>query len=102
MHLAFPLVEVMHPCGITMREVIDAAAHGAEKFLIAALQRPELRRKAEMPLANERGRIPGVGEQRRQRRMPRRQAEDVAAAAAARDRLIRAAAQAILPAPGRE
>ena len=84
-----------------MGEVIDAAAHRAEELLVAALERAEMRREAEVPLADERGGVARVAQERGQRRMSGRQVRECASQGA-RDRLVCAAAQAVLPAPGRE
>src|SRR5258706_142338 len=103
MYFRLVLEQVVDAEGILVRKVIDGARERAEEFLVAAFERPEMRREAEMPLAGERGRVAGIAQQRRQGRMRRRQAEmRVAARRAAADRLVRAAAQAVLPAAGHE
>src|SRR3954464_2556716 len=101
MDLFLAVIEIVFSGGVAVAEVIDAAAHGPEEFLVAALQRAEVRRKAEVPLADERGRIAGVAQERGQGRMSGRQPEVWAAAPdAAGDRLGGGAAQPVLPAPG--
>ncbi len=56
-----------------MREVVHGAGERAEEFLVAAFQRAEMRREAEVPFADQRRRIARVAQQRRQRRVRRRQ-----------------------------
>jgi hypothetical protein len=61
-----------------------------------------MRRIAEVPLANQAGRIAGIAQEGRQRRVRGRQAERRIAPAVAVDRLVSAAAQAVLPAAGHQ
>ena len=101
--LRLAVIEVVATRGVTMGEVIDAAAHWAEKLHVAALQRAEAWRKAEMALADERGGVAGIAQQRRERRMLGRQPEHRALTRrAAGDRLVGAAAQPVLPAASGE
>jgi hypothetical protein len=58
-----------------VREVIHAAAVNAEELVEPVAVGRELRHEAEVPLADERGAIPGALEQGRERRMARREAE---------------------------
>ena len=96
------LEEVVVPARVAMAEVVDPAAQRAEVLGVAALQRTEVRRKAEVPLAGKRRRVAGVAQQRRQRRMRRRQAQIVPPARLARDRLLGRAPEAILVAAGHQ
>src|SRR5690348_15452540 len=96
------LVEIVHAALVAMAEVVDRAAHRAEEPFVTALARTEMRRVAEMPLPNERGRVPGGAQERRQRRQRRRQAELGIAARARAERLFGAAAKAILVAAGHQ
>ena len=96
------LEEVVLPGRVAVGEVVEAAAHRAEELPVAALQRSEVRQEAEVPLADQRRRVAGVAQQRGQRRMVRRQAQHRVAAVTARDRLVVAAAQPVLEAPGHQ
>ena len=58
-----------------MIEIVGSAAENAEEMVVAALDRAEVRQEAEMPLADQRGAIARLPEQRRQRGMARRQAD---------------------------
>jgi len=54
--------EVVHAGRVAMREIVDSAAHRTEELLVAAFQRTEMRRKAEVPFANECGGIAGIAQ----------------------------------------
>ena len=101
-HLGVVFVQVVVACGIAVSEVVHAARERAEELLVAALQRPEVRRIAEMPLAHECGGVTGVAQERRQRRVRRRQAQGRITPRVAPDGLVGAAAQAMLPAAGHQ
>jgi hypothetical protein len=102
MGLRFSLEEVVLPGRVAVSEIVEAAAHRAEELPVAALQRAEVRQEAEMPLADQGRRVAGVAQQRGQRRVVRRQAQHRVAAVTARDRLVVAAAQPVLEAPGHQ
>ena len=70
----------------------------AKEFLVAALAWTEVRRITKMPFADQRGCVAGVTQQRRQGRVIGRKAENLVAFGDRRKRLLRGAAQAILPA----
>ena len=80
--------------GEAMGEIVDAAAAQSPEFLVAAFVRAVFRQQAEMPFADQRGRVTAVAKQRGERRMRRRQA-DIAAA----QRLLQADRQAVLVTP---
>ena len=101
-NLRLALAQVVDAGRIAVREIVDAAAHHAEEFLVAALQRAEVRREAQVPLAREGGRVARGGQQRRQGRMSGRQTKLRIAARARSHRLVRAAAQPVLPPPGHQ
>ena len=94
--LAHP--QVVRAAAVAVAEVVHPARHRAEEAAVARAQRAEVRRVAQMPLADQGGAVAGALQQRRQGRVPGRQAEDAAAAAAAVDRLVGRAAQTVLPA----
>ena len=64
-HLGLSLPQVVHAGGVAVREVVQASAHRAEEFLVAALERPEVRRVAQVPLADQRGGVARVAQERR-------------------------------------
>jgi hypothetical protein len=77
-HLALPEIRLGEESTATpVREVVDGPAEVAEELLVAALFRTEPGQKAEVPLAQQGGRVPGCRQQRRERGMLRRQTEDV-------------------------
>ena len=79
--------------------VVDAAAAESVEVIVAALQRAEFRQFAEVPLADERRRIAGFLQQRRQRRMLGRQADHGVSSA---ERFLETEPQAVLIASGDE
>lgn len=84
--------------GAAVREVIHAAAHGAEELFVAAFEGAEMWRVAQMPFADQGGAVACVFQKRGQGGLAGRQAECGAAFAAGFDRLIERAAQPVLPA----
>jgi len=90
------------PARLMMVEVIDVAAERTEGIIETVLQRQKLCLVAEVPLADERGGVACVAQERRQRRVRRRQAQARIAARVAADRLVGAAPKAMLPAAGHQ
>src|SRR5262249_38474429 len=101
-HLGAVLEQVVRAEAVLMREVVDATRQRAEMLVVAALQRPERRRKAEMPFADQRRAVAGSAEARGERGMAGWQADPLVAAHGAADRLLRRAADAVLITTGRE
>ncbi len=54
----FVLVKIGPPAAVLMGEIVSAAARHAEELIVAALEGPEPRKVAHVPLADEAGRIP--------------------------------------------
>jgi len=92
--------EVVPPLAVDMTEVADAAGQRTEMKLVPAQRRPEMRRVAKVPLADQRGRVAGLAEQRRHRRMLGRKADRRAAVEARGHRFLGRAPQLVLVAPG--
>ena len=72
----------------------------AEELFVAALAWTEVRWITQMPFADQRSRVAGVTQQRRQRRVLGRKPEHLVTFGGRRQRLLRGAAQAVLPATG--
>ena len=83
-----------------MRVVAREAAHDAEEFVVAALQRAVFRQKPEVPFADQCGAIAGRAQQRRQCREAGRDAHLRLVAVGAAQRLDEADLEAVLVAPG--
>src|SRR5476649_1658426 len=92
----------MHAETVLVRVIVDAAGQRPEMLVVAAGPRTEVRREAQMPLADQRGAIANVLEARSDGGMRRWQAHHLVAAHGAADRLLGRTAQAVLIAPGRE
>src|SRR5437870_800057 len=72
-YLPIILEQVMRAEAVMVGEVVDAARQRPEMLVVSAPQRPEGRREAEMPLADQCRAVARFGETRRHRRMVRRQ-----------------------------
>src|SRR5438552_18548584 len=82
--------------GAAVRVVVDGAAAEAVEMIVPALLRTERRQLAKVPLADERRPVTGLLQQRRNRRLLRREADD----AVGRERFLEADAVPVLIAAG--
>src|SRR5258708_3367704 len=78
--------------------IVERAAAEAEEMLVSAFLRAEERQRAQVPFADQRRAVTGLAQQRRQRRMLRRQTDPLFGAR--RDRLLQAHRQPDLVATG--
>ena len=99
---ALAFEQVRHAVGAAVAEVVDAARHRSVEHVVARAQRAEMRRIAQVPLADQCRAPARLLQQRRHAGMLWRQAQHGTVARTAADGLVGRAAQAILVAPGHQ